>query len=173
MYSPCSSILRPDALLAKVVGTFALVLAATGSIMVNDMSGGVVTHIGVAAAPGLVVAAMIYAVADISAAHFNAAVTIGFRSVGPWQVQVMDDESCRSAPRVLGINGWLSYSSGRSHSTWLHIPAITGIVPRSRTPRLNRVGEDAHGGPGDGHGRQKRRIRRARRHLPRRLLLFR
>ena len=56
--------------------------AATGSIMVNDMSGGVVTHIRVAAAPGLVVAAMIYAVGDISAAHFNPAVTIGFWSVG-------------------------------------------------------------------------------------------
>ena len=80
---------RPDALLAEVVGTFALVFAATGSIMVNDMSGGVVTHIGVAAAPrlvvaapGPVVAAMIYAVGDISAAHFNPAVTIGFWSVG-------------------------------------------------------------------------------------------
>ena len=64
------------------MGTFALVFAATGSIMVNDMAGGVVTHIGVAAAPGLVVAAMIYAVGDISAAHFNPAVTIGFWSVG-------------------------------------------------------------------------------------------
>ena len=73
---------RPDALLAEVVGTFALVFAATGSIMVNDLSGGVVTHIGVAAAPGLVVAAMIYAVGDISDAHFNPAVTIGFWSVG-------------------------------------------------------------------------------------------
>ena len=64
------------------MGTFALVFAATGSIMVNDMAGGVVTHIGVAAAPGLVVAAMIYAGGGISAAHFNPAVTIGFWSVG-------------------------------------------------------------------------------------------
>ena len=73
---------RLDALLAEVVGTFALVFAATGSIMVNDLSAGVVTHIGVAAAPGLVVTAMIYAVGDISAAHFNPAVTVGFWSVG-------------------------------------------------------------------------------------------
>ena len=77
-----SSDCRPDALLAEVVGTLALVFAATGSIMVNDMSGGVVTDIGVAAAPGRVVAAMIYAVGDISAAHVNLAVTMGFLSVG-------------------------------------------------------------------------------------------
>ena len=80
--------LRLDALLSEVVGTFALVFAATGSIMINDLSGGtLVTHIGVAAigvaaAPALVVAAMIYAVGDTSNAHFNPAVTIGFWSVG-------------------------------------------------------------------------------------------
>ena len=75
------------------MGTFALVLAATGSIMVNDMSGGVVTHIGVAAAPGLVVAAMIYTVPDISAAHFSAAVTIGVRSVGRLPTRLMPPAS--------------------------------------------------------------------------------
>ena len=68
--------------LAEVVGTFALVLAATGSIMVDLTSGGTVTHAGVAAAPGLVIAAMIYAVGSISGAHFNPAVSIGFWSVG-------------------------------------------------------------------------------------------
>lgn len=46
--------------------------------MVNDISGGVVTHVGIAMVFGLVVAAMIYTFGDISGAHINPAVTIAF-----------------------------------------------------------------------------------------------
>lgn len=65
-------------LMAEAVGTFALVFAGTGAVIVNDLYGGVVTHVGIAATFGLVVGAMIYAVGNISGAHFNPAVTIGF-----------------------------------------------------------------------------------------------
>ena len=65
-------------LLAETVGTFALVFAGTGAIVVNDVSGGAVTHVGVALTFGLVVMAMIYAVGDVSGAHLNPAVTCGF-----------------------------------------------------------------------------------------------
>jgi aquaporin Z len=63
---------------AEGFGTFALVFAGTGAIVVNDLSGGVVTHVGVAITFGLVVAAMIHAVGDVSGAHLNPAVTFGF-----------------------------------------------------------------------------------------------
>jgi aquaporin NIP len=63
---------------AEAIGTFALVFAGTGAIVVNQVSGGAVTHAGVAVTFGLVVMAMIYAVGDVSGAHFNPAVTIGF-----------------------------------------------------------------------------------------------
>ena len=63
---------------AEAIGTFALVFAGTGAMVVNDLSGGVVTHVGVALTFGLVVMAMIYAVGDVSGAHFNPAVTFGF-----------------------------------------------------------------------------------------------
>ena len=64
--------------LAEMVGTFALVFAGTGAVVVNDVSGGAVTHVGVALTFGLVVMAMIYAVGDVSGAHLNPAVTCGF-----------------------------------------------------------------------------------------------
>ncbi|MCA9510240.1 MAG: aquaporin [Myxococcales bacterium] len=66
----------PRAWLAEGIGTFALVLIGTGAIVANDVSGGLVTHVGVALAFGGVVAAMIYAVGDVSGAHLNPAVTI-------------------------------------------------------------------------------------------------
>jgi aquaporin NIP len=78
--------------LAETIGTFGLVFAGTGAIVINDVSGGQVTHVGVALTFGLVVMAMIYAVGDISGAHLNPAVTTGFwlarrfpgRSVAPY-----------------------------------------------------------------------------------------
>lgn len=63
---------------AEILGTFALVFCGTGAIIINQQSGGAVTHVGIAITFGLIVASMIYAVGDISGAHLNPAVTIAF-----------------------------------------------------------------------------------------------
>jgi len=65
-------------LIAESIGTFALVFAGTGAIVINNVSGGTITHAGIALTFGLVVLAMIYTFGDISGAHLNPAVTLGF-----------------------------------------------------------------------------------------------
>ena len=96
--------------LAEGVGTFALVLAGTGAIVADDVSGGAVTHVGVALVFGLVVMAMIQTFGDVSGAHLNPAVTLGFvsagrfplRSAGPYLIaQVLGAFSASALLRLL------------------------------------------------------------------------
>src|SRR5437660_10695725 len=78
------------ALLAEAIGTFALVFAGAGAVMV-DAKTHELGHVGVAIAFGLVIMVMIYAVGHISGAHFNAAVTFAFALTRhfPWARAVL------------------------------------------------------------------------------------
>ena len=83
-------------LAAEAIGTFALVFAGAGAVMV-DAKTHELGHVGVAITFGLVIMAMIYAVGHVSGAHFNGAVTLAFaltrhfpwpRAVAYWGAQL-------------------------------------------------------------------------------------
>jgi aquaporin NIP len=90
------SVLR--ALAAEAIGTFALVFAGAGAIMVDDKTHAL-GQVGVAISFGLVIMVMIYATGHISGAHFNPAVSFAFALTRhfPW-------------PRVAGY--WLAQAAG-------------------------------------------------------------
>jgi len=74
-------------LAAEFIGTFMLVFAGCGAVVVDTLTGGAISHVGVALTFGLVIMVMIYAVGHISGAHFNPAVTIAFTAVRHFPVK--------------------------------------------------------------------------------------
>lgn len=63
---------------SELIGTFAMVFCGCGAMTINEITNGSIGHVGIAITWGLIVMSMIYAFCEISGAHFNPAVTIGF-----------------------------------------------------------------------------------------------
>ena len=69
-------------IISELLGTFILVFTGTGAVVFNEISGGAVTPLGIGLVFGLVVMALVYTLGDISGAHINPAVTLGFWASG-------------------------------------------------------------------------------------------
>lgn len=65
-------------IVAEFLGTFIMVFCGTGAMVINEVTDGAVSHVGIATTFGLVVMAMIYTFGDVSGAHINPAVTLSF-----------------------------------------------------------------------------------------------
>jgi aquaporin NIP len=107
---------------AEFIGTFALVFAGTGAIVIDEATGGAVTHVGIALTFGLIVLAMIYTVGDISGAHLNPAVSLGFFAARRFSLR-------EAIPYIASQCGGALAASGLLHLLFPQNKALGTTVP--------------------------------------------
>jgi aquaporin Z len=88
---------------AEIIGTFIVVVFATGSVVIDAKMNGVLGVLFIAFAPFVGVATGVYLFGRISMAHFNPAVTIGYLITGHIRcIQLVYYFCCRNHCSSLG-----------------------------------------------------------------------
>lgn len=116
--------------LSEVLGTFGLVFTGCGAVVVNDLTGGAVGHLGICTVFGLVVMAMVYSFGDVSGAHINPAVTIAFWLSGRFPLKEVAPyiaAQCIGAVAACALLWYLFPNEG----TFLGATLVSGAIMQS------------------------------------------
>ena len=99
-----NELMKLKQIFAEVLGTYFMIFAGCGSVVVNLRTNGTVTFPGICAVWGLVVMVLVYSVGHISGAHFNPAVTVAFATCGrfPWKQVSPSEATLRSGILSIG-----------------------------------------------------------------------
>lgn len=108
---------------AEFLGTFTLVFVGTGAIVVNQISGGVIGHVGISLVFGLVVLAMIHTLGDVSGAHLNPAVTLGLAVAGRFPWRDAPSYACAQFAGGLAASGLLKFLFPSSSTLGATLPS--------------------------------------------------
>jgi MIP family channel proteins len=107
---------------AEAIGTFILVFIGTGAVVVDRISQGAITHLGISSVFGAVVAALIYSLGHVSGAHFNPAVTLAFWRSGFFPGQ-------RVVPYIVGQCVGAIAASGLLRATFGVVANLGATLP--------------------------------------------
>ena len=122
MLSPALTLSKKS--LAEFTGTFTLVFAGCGSLMVAERFPGALSHSVIPVIFGLAVAVMIYAVGHISGAHFNPAVTLAFAAARHFPFEQVLAYWLAQLTGALAAIGVLKLILPSGHTYGTTIPAV-------------------------------------------------
>ena len=112
---------------AEFIGAFAIVFAGCGAVAINQISGGAVSHVGVAATFGLVIMVMIYATGHISGAYFNPAVTLAFALTRHFPKREI-------APYIL------AQCAGAVAASYIHVASLSSVLAATQPGQVLNLG---------------------------------
>lgn len=109
-------------ILAEFLGTFILVFAGTGAMVIDQLSGGTIGHVGIALTFGLVVMAMIHTFGDVSGAHLNPAVSIAFAVAGRFPKKELMGYVIAQLSGALTASATLKFLFPSAHNLGMTLP---------------------------------------------------
>lgn len=133
-------------LIAEIFGTYFLIFAGCGSVVINNIRGNMITFPGISIVWGLAVMVVVYSTGHISGAHLNPAVTIAFATCKrfPWKhvciafftkTPLINKSLKKEFPNIPSLSLSLGTCLCSSSSSWINISQWNSKVDIQRTRR--------------------------------------